>query len=67
MEKGLMSTRDQTKSEIKHVDRIFKPWVRKMDADIDYARSKVIEKGLVPPGIDPDHLTLRDMINLLAR
>jgi len=37
-----------------------------MDADIDYVRARVIEKGKVPPGIDPDHLTLRNMIDLLA-
>ena len=61
-----MTTREEVRSEIERVDRIYRAHVEKMDADIDYAKAKVIKRGLVPPGINPDHLSLRDMIDLLG-
>ena len=61
-----MTIEDQVKSEVERVNRIFRSAAEKMDADIDYARATVIEKGVLPPEIDPDHLTLRNMIDLLA-
>ena len=61
-----MTLENRIKTGIERVDQIYSSFARKMDEDIDYARVKVIEKHLVPDDIDPDHLTLGDMIDLLA-
>ena len=58
--------KEEVRSEIERVDRIYRAHVLKMDADIDYARAKVVEKGLAPLGISPDHLSLRNMIDFLG-
>lgn len=62
-----MSITEQVKSEFERVAGIFRPLAEKMDADIDYARDVLIKKGGIPSGINPDHLTLRNIINLLAK